>query len=70
MTSPGDTAIRRVSGRYQVCGMARCLRTVDAVDDLSQQSAGTDSAGALHFEAIFVDFETLDLRIERSRGQP
>jgi len=38
--------------------------------DVSQQSAGTDSASALHFEPIYVDFETLDLRIERSRGQP
>ena len=38
--------------------------------DVSEQSAGTDSASALHFEPIFVDFETLDLRIERSRRQP
>jgi hypothetical protein len=37
--------------------------------DVSQQSAETDSTGAWHFEPIFVDFETLDLRIERSRGQ-
>jgi len=28
-----------------------------------------DSASAWHFEAIFVDFETLDFRIERSRRQ-
>jgi hypothetical protein len=34
------------------------------------ESSGKDSAGAWHFEPIFVDFETLDFRIERSRGQP
>jgi hypothetical protein len=28
-----------------------------------------DSARAWHFESIFVDFETLDFRIERSRRQ-
>ena len=28
------------------------------------------SAGPWHFEAILVDFETLDFRIERSCGQP
>jgi hypothetical protein len=28
-----------------------------------------DSASAWHFEPILVDFETLDLRIERSRRQ-
>ena len=28
------------------------------------------SAGPWHLEPIFVDFETLDFRIERSRGQP
>jgi hypothetical protein len=39
-------------------------------EDVPQQSAGTDSASALHFEPIFVDFETLDLGIERSGGQP
>ena len=38
--------------------------------DVPEQSAGTDSASALHFEPIFVDFETLDLGIERSGGQP
>ena len=27
-------------------------------------------ASPWHFEAIFVDFETLDFRIERSRRQP
>src|ERR1700757_4684351 len=37
---------------------------------VSQQSAGTDSASALHVKSIFVDFETLDLGIECSRGQP
>jgi hypothetical protein len=42
----------------------------DLSSQVSQQSAGTDSASALHFEPIFVDFESLDLRIERSRGQP
>ena len=30
----------------------------------------SDSASALHFEPIFVDFETLDFRIERSRWEP
>ena len=34
------------------------------------ESRGKDSASAWHFEPIFVDFETLDLRIERSRRQP
>src|SRR5579859_965814 len=43
---------------------ATCLRKT------FHKSAGTDSASALHFEAIFVDFETLDLGIERSRGHP
>jgi hypothetical protein len=31
------------------------------------ESGGKDSAGAWHLEPIFVDFETLDFRIERSR---
>ena len=31
---------------------------------------GKGSAGPWHLEPIFVDFETLDFRIERSRGQP
>jgi hypothetical protein len=30
---------------------------------------GINSASALHFEPIFVDIETLDFRIERSREQ-
>ena len=34
------------------------------------ESSGKDSASAWHFEPIFVDFETLDFRIERSRRQP
>jgi hypothetical protein len=34
------------------------------------ESSRTDSAGAWHFEPIFVDFETLDFRIERSGRQP
>jgi len=34
------------------------------------ESRGKDSASAWHFEPIFVDFETLDFRIERSRRQP
>ena len=33
-------------------------------------SRGKGSAGPWHLEPIFVDFETLDFRIERSRGQP
>src|SRR6266481_9541060 len=33
-------------------------------------SIGKGSAGPWHLEPIFVDFETLDFRIERSRGQP
>ena len=31
---------------------------------------GKGSAGPWHLEPIFVDFETLDFRIERSRLQP
>jgi len=31
-------------------------------------SIGKGSAGPWHLEPIFVDFETLDFRIERSRG--
>ena len=34
------------------------------------RKCGIDSASAWHFEPIFVDFETLDFRIERSRRQP
>ena len=37
-------------------------------DEFSLNCEG--SAGPWHFEAIFVDFETLDFRIERSRRQP
>jgi len=33
-------------------------------------SLGKGSAGPWHLEPIFVDFETLDFRIERSRGRP
>src|SRR6266446_1561965 len=33
-------------------------------------SIGKGSAGPWHLEPIFVDFETLDFRIESSRGQP
>ena len=33
-------------------------------------SIGKGSAGPWHLEPIFVDFETLDFRIERSCGQP
>jgi hypothetical protein len=33
-------------------------------------SIGKGSAGPWHLEPIFVDFETLDFRIERSGGQP
>ena len=56
-----------------VCPKGRSLVSLQrdlSSQDVSQQSAGTDSASALHFEPIFVDFETLDLRIERSRRQP
>jgi hypothetical protein len=38
--------------------------------DVLQQGGGIDSARAGHFESIFVDFETLDFRIERSCRQP
>jgi hypothetical protein len=31
------------------------------------ETSPMDSARAWHFEPIFVDFETLDFRIERSR---
>ena len=31
---------------------------------------GKGSVGPWHLEPIFVDFETLDFRIERSLGQP
>jgi len=34
---------------------------------LSVETSPMDSASAWHFEPIFVDFETLDFRIERSR---
>jgi hypothetical protein len=33
-------------------------------------SIGKGSAGPWHLKPIFVDFETLDFRIERSCGQP
>ena len=33
-------------------------------------SIGKGSAGPWHLKPIFVDFETLDFRIERSLGQP
>jgi hypothetical protein len=47
-----------------VCHKARSLVSLQR-DLSSQQSAGTDSASALRIEPIFVDFETLDLGIER-----
>jgi hypothetical protein len=34
---------------------------------LNVETSPMDSASAWHFEPIFVDFETLDFRIERSR---
>ena len=39
---------------------------------IGKGSAGQekDQLGPWHLEPIFVDFETLDFRIERSRGQP
>jgi len=55
-----------------IVAVALRMRTVffEFLLHVSQQSAGTDSASAWHFEPIFVDSETLDLRIERSRRQP
>src|ERR1700746_3462177 len=59
---------------------ARTRRGFDGVRNVSGESddypsggfsfKGKGSAGTWHLEPIFVDFETLDFRIERSRGQP
>ena len=62
--SPFSTSHAYPKARSLVSIRATCLRKT------FHKSAGTDLASALHFEAIFVDFETLDFRIERSRGQP
>jgi hypothetical protein len=59
--------------RSHVCPKAPSLVSLGrelSSKDVSEKSTGTDSASALHFEPIFVDFETPDLGIERSRGQP
>ena len=59
--------------RSHVCPKAPSLVSLQSdlsSQDVSEQSAGIDSARALRFEPIFVDFETLDLGIERSRGHP
>jgi hypothetical protein len=38
--------------------------------DVSPQSGGSTQLAGWYFELIFVDFETLDFRIERSCRQP